>query len=56
MLVARGEKLEIDAKELEDLLKEALKTDSLKDAVAKVVAQTGLPRRQVYQAALTINT
>jgi DNA-binding phage protein len=32
----------------------ALESASLKEAVAQVAAQTGLPRRQVYQAALAL--
>jgi 16S rRNA (cytidine1402-2'-O)-methyltransferase len=32
----------------------ALETTTLKEAVAQVVTQTGLPRRQVYQAALAL--
>jgi 16S rRNA (cytidine1402-2'-O)-methyltransferase len=39
---------------MEDALKQALETLSLKEAVAQVAAQTGLPRRQVYQAALAL--
>jgi 16S rRNA (cytidine1402-2'-O)-methyltransferase len=36
------------------LLREALSRLSLKDAVAEVAAATGLPRREVYQQALTL--
>lgn len=39
---------------LNDALQEALKTLSLKDAVAQVTDQTGLKRRQVYQLALDL--
>jgi len=39
---------------MEDTLKQALQTLSLKEAVAQVTATTGLPRRQVYQAALAL--
>lgn len=40
--------------ELEAALREALTTDSLKDAVRRVTEDLGLPRRRVYQAALTL--
>jgi 16S rRNA (cytidine1402-2'-O)-methyltransferase len=36
------------------LLREALARASLKDAVAEVAALTGLPRRDVYQQALSL--
>lgn len=52
LLVARGEKVEIDENSLEDLLKSALKSGSVKDAVANVVEATGAKRRDVYQLAL----
>lgn len=54
VLVDRGQKPELDPELLEGLLKDALKTATVKDAVAKIVSQTGLPRRQVYQLALEI--
>jgi 16S rRNA (cytidine1402-2'-O)-methyltransferase len=38
----------------ETLLREALARTSLKDAVAEVAALTGLPRRDVYQQALSL--
>jgi len=40
--------------DLETELEKALKTHSVKDAVATVSEKLGLPRRQVYQAALKI--
>ena len=54
LLVARGEKVEIDENSLEDLLKSALKSGSVKDAVANVVEATGAKRRDVYQLALKL--
>jgi 16S rRNA (cytidine1402-2'-O)-methyltransferase len=42
------------AEEIDDLLRRALATASLKDAVAAVVAATGLARREVYQRALAL--
>ncbi len=55
LLIERGEK-DADVSEifLDDALKEALKTLSLKDAVAFVTEQTGLKRRHVYQHALDL--
>ncbi|RMD92951.1 MAG: 16S rRNA (cytidine(1402)-2'-O)-methyltransferase [Alphaproteobacteria bacterium] len=38
--------------DLEEALRDALRRGSVKDAVAEVSARLGLPRRQVYQAAL----
>lgn len=49
-----GGKSEVSEDELEGLLLEALRHGSLKDAVAAVVAQTGLPRRHVYDLALRL--
>ncbi|WP_394197092.1 16S rRNA (cytidine(1402)-2'-O)-methyltransferase [Litoreibacter albidus] len=54
VLVARGEVSAFDEKDTDILLKEAMDAGSLKDAVAQVVAATGQPRRQVYQAALRL--
>lgn len=42
------------AESLDDMLRAALKAQSLKDAVAAVMAATGLPRRDVYRRALEI--
>ncbi len=42
------------AAQMQEALQEAMQTMTLKEAVAKVAAQTGLPRRQVYQAALAL--
>lgn len=54
VLVARGESTGFDENDMDILLKDAMKSASLKDAVAQVVASTGLPRRKVYQAALQL--
>ncbi|PRX37668.1 16S rRNA (cytidine1402-2'-O)-methyltransferase [Meinhardsimonia xiamenensis] len=43
-----------DAGELETALREALKTMSVKQAAGEVASRLGLPRRQVYQAALKL--
>ena len=44
----------VDGAGLERALRDALAAQSLKDAVALVADQTGLPRRTVYQAALKL--
>ena len=44
----------VDGASLVQALRDALAVQSLKDAVALVVDQTGLPRRTVYQAALKL--
>jgi len=44
----------VGAAETEALLRQALNRVSLKDAVGEVADATGLPRREVYQRALTI--
>ncbi len=54
LLVARGEKIEIDENALEEMLKSALRQGSVKDAVANVVEATGAKRREVYQMALKL--
>ena len=41
--------------DLEQMLGNALKDMSMKDAVAMVTQATGLPRRKVYQAALAMD-
>ena len=43
-----------DGAALEDALREALARTSLRDAVARVARETGLPRRRVYAAALAM--
>ncbi len=42
------------AEDVEALLREALARGSLKDAVAEVADTTGMPRRQLYQRALSL--
>ncbi len=54
VLVARGELIEFDENSTRQMLETALQDDSLKGAVASVVEATGLPRRTVYQMALSI--
>ena len=44
----------VDEADLVQALHDALGVKSLKDAVAEVADQTGLPRRTVYQAALKL--
>lgn len=44
-----------DTESLEDALRSALKDMSLKDAATAVARSLGLPRRQVYQAALALD-
>jgi 16S rRNA (cytidine1402-2'-O)-methyltransferase len=41
--------------DMEDALRDRLKTLSVKDATAEVAALLGLPKRQVYQAALALS-
>jgi 16S rRNA (cytidine1402-2'-O)-methyltransferase len=41
-------------REVDDLLRRALTTSSLKDAVAAVVAATGMARREIYRRALAL--
>jgi 16S rRNA (cytidine1402-2'-O)-methyltransferase len=43
-----------DAKELDDIIRNSLKRLSLKDAVSEIAQSTGVPRREVYQRALTL--
>ncbi len=54
LLVARGDPKQFDENALEDILREALKSGSVKDAVARTVEETGQPRRVVYQLALKL--
>jgi 16S rRNA (cytidine1402-2'-O)-methyltransferase len=44
----------LSAEATETLLRQALSRASLKDAVAEVASATGLPRRELYQRALTL--
>nr|WP_074219873.1 16S rRNA (cytidine(1402)-2'-O)-methyltransferase [Rhodovulum sp. ES.010] len=54
VLVGRGARAAAGADEMEEALRAALSRASVKDAVAEVSAALGLPRRQVYQAALKL--
>lgn len=54
VLVDRGHSSIVKEDELNSLLAAALGSHSLRDAVDAVTAQTGLPRRTVYKAALKI--
>ncbi len=54
LLVSRGQAAHFDEADLESLLAVALKEGSVKDAVANVVQETGMPRRRVYQLALAM--
>jgi 16S rRNA (cytidine1402-2'-O)-methyltransferase len=48
------EEAQPDPKEVDKLLRQAFIRVSVKDAVSEVAAATGLPRRDVYQRALTL--
>lgn len=54
VLVDRAAQGQMEETDLEDFLRVALLTSSRKDAVAQVSAQTGTPRRVVYQLALQL--
>lgn len=54
LLVSRAPEGGGDAVDLDAALRAALDGARLKDAVAQVAAETGLPRRQVYQRALAL--
>jgi 16S rRNA (cytidine1402-2'-O)-methyltransferase len=43
-----------DAQQVDDLIRNALKRVSMKDAVGEVAMATGLPRRDIYQRALEL--
>lgn len=43
-----------DAKELDDIIRNSLQRLSLKDAVSEIAQSTGVPRREIYQRALTL--
>lgn len=47
-------KNEISDDEIESLLRQALESKSLRDAATQVAAQTGRPRREVYEMALKL--
>lgn len=54
VLIDRKSSESVNEVDLEVLIKEALKGQSMRDAVDNVAASTGLPRRQVYQMALKL--
>lgn len=54
VLVGRGKAVAATAADLEQALTDALARNSVKDAVAEVAESLGLPRREVYQAALKL--
>jgi 16S rRNA (cytidine1402-2'-O)-methyltransferase len=55
VVVAPAAKEAADAEELDDALRRALATASVRDAAALVAAATGLPRKVVYARALEID-
>lgn len=56
ILLDRAPVLQADAHSLEEALRAALPGRSVKDAAAEVAAALNLPRRQVYQAALKMES
>jgi len=54
LLVDRAEEVEADEETIAAQLRAALLEHSLKDAAAEVAQALNLPRRQVYQMALTL--
>lgn len=54
LVIGRGEEQETTTADVEGLLVTAMKTSSLKEAVAAVVSATGLPKKQVYNTALLL--
>ena len=52
VIIDRGSSLKISEVDLDGMVRVALKGYSLRDAADRVAAETGLPRRQVYQRAL----
>ena len=54
LVVDRAVPVAADAATVEDALRQALKTQSSKDAAAQVAEAFGLPRREVYQLALSL--
>lgn len=54
LLLDRAAAVAVDGDGLDLALRAALASLSLREAVAQVVAETGLPRRQVYQRALAL--
>ena len=54
VLIDRARGRQVDAETMEDALRAAMVGNSVKDAVAVVAEALGLPRRDVYQAALRL--
>ncbi|SDE35217.1 16S rRNA (cytidine(1402)-2'-O)-methyltransferase [Limimaricola pyoseonensis] len=55
VLVGRAESEEVTGDDLDSALREAMKTMRVKDAATAVAGALGLPRREVYQAALALS-
>ncbi len=54
LLVGPAPAEQVDAEKVDELLRRALETHSVKDAAALVAGATGLPRRAVYARALAL--
>jgi len=54
LVVGKGSPVQASAETVEDALRQALETLSVKDAAAQVAADLGLKKRDVYQAALKL--
>jgi 16S rRNA (cytidine1402-2'-O)-methyltransferase len=54
LVVAPPEARAASAEEIDELLRQALRTQTVKDAVGAVAAATGEPRAQVYRRALAL--
>jgi len=54
VLVGRAGAVDVADGDVQTALKEAMKTMRIKDAATMVAGAMGLPRRQVYQIALTL--
>jgi len=55
IVIDKGETVVVGEEALKDALRAALADHSVKDAAALVATATGLPKRQVYQAALKLD-
>ncbi len=56
VLVGRAGAVDVDDAMIESALRDAMQTMRVKDAATTVAGALGLPRRQVYQLALTLET
>jgi 16S rRNA (cytidine1402-2'-O)-methyltransferase len=54
LVIGRNEAKEMDKPDIDSLLVQALKTMTVKDAVAAVVEATGMPKKEIYHKALEI--